>query len=78
MLKVGESKDVIRERDIYQLLDKVPGVPLLYGYNFGNPKNSYISIQPFAEDLYHYVATNGPLGLRQACGVARAIVSAVI
>ena len=31
-----------------------------------NPAVGYINMQPSAEDLYHYVVTNGPMPLRQA------------
>lgn len=76
ILKIAYAADVIRERDIYLQLDRIPGVPALYGWCVTNPAVSYISIQPFAEDLYRYVMDNGPMDLMQACGIARTIVSA--
>jgi len=76
ILKIGRVEEVERERDIYLLLEDIEGIPAIYGWCLTSPTASYISIEPFAEDLYHYITANGPMNLRQACEVAGTIVSA--
>lgn len=78
VLKIGRVEEVTKERDIYIELEGIPGIPVIYGWCVTSPETSYISIQPFAEDLYRYVMANGHVPLRQACEVAGEIVSANI
>ena len=76
VLKIGTAHELTKERDIYQQLIGIPGISGLYGWCITNPTVSYLSIQPFTEDLYHYVTANGPMSLRKAWEVVGAIVSA--
>ena len=78
ILKIGRAKEVAKERDIYLRLEGIPGIPVIYGWCVTNPSTSYISIQPFAEDLYQYIAAKGPMSIRQACEVAEDLVSSSI
>ncbi|KAF9647568.1 hypothetical protein BDM02DRAFT_2654424 [Thelephora ganbajun] len=76
ILKIGKTEDVTKERDINLQLEGIPGIPVIYGWCVTNPTSGYISIQPFTEDLYHYVVANGAMSLRQACEVAGTFMSA--
>lgn len=75
ILKIGRVEEVVKERDIYVQLEGIPGIPIIYGWCVTDPMTSYISLEPFTEDLYEYVATNGAVCLRQACKVAGEVVS---
>lgn len=75
MLKLGGPEEVARERDIYLQLKGIAGIPAIYGSCVNHPTASYISIQPFDVDLYRYVVANGPMCLREACGVVSTLVS---
>ena len=75
ILKIGRVEDVVKERNIYVQLEGIPGIPIIYGWCVTNPLTSYISLQPFAEDLYEYVVANSAVCLRQACKVAGEVVS---
>ena len=76
VLKIGAMEELTKERDIYLQLIGISGIPGLYGWCLTSPTVSYLSLQPFTEDLYHYVTANGPMPLRQVCRVVGTAVSA--
>lgn len=75
VLKISTVEEIDKEREIYLLLEGLSGIPAIYGWCLTNPTNSYVSIQPFEEDLFQYVTVNGPMGLRQACEIVEKVVS---
>ena len=72
VLKIGTEDEIKREIDIY---NRLPGI---FGWCLFSPSFSYISMEPFSQDLYGYVQDHGPMRLRQACEVGGTIVSANI
>ena len=71
ILKIGGMDEIIRERDVYIQLEGIPGIPALYGSCVTSPTGSYLSVQPFATDLFNYVADNGvmcPTTSVRGCG----------
>ena len=47
----------------------------MYGWLLWSPSFSYISMEPFAGDLYRPIENHGPMCLRRACEVAGTVVS---
>ena len=78
MLKIGNKNEIKQEIDIYKQLAGISGLPSIFGWCLFNPSYSYISMEPFSQDLYGYVEDHGPMHLRQACEVGGTIVSANI
>jgi hypothetical protein len=74
ILKFDKPGALIEERDIYRQLKGISGIPSIYGWWVTDPTVGYISMQPFDEDLYRYIVRNGPMGLSEACEVARTVV----
>lgn len=75
VLKVSTKDSIQKEIDVYEQLKGIDGLPLMYGWCLWSPPFSYISMEPFAGDLYCRIEDHGPMCLRQACEVAGAVVS---
>jgi len=54
----------------------MPDLPMLCGSCLFSPSFSYLSMQPFTQDLYRYVQERGSMCSKQACEVAGTVVSA--
>ena len=52
----------------HTIIEGTPGIQAIYGWCITSPTGSYISIQPFAEDLFRYITANGPMRPREPCG----------
>ena len=52
-----------------------PSIPQLYGWWVTSPTARFLSIRPFGEDLYHYIAVNGSMCPGRTCRVASTNVS---
>ena len=73
-LKSSTKDNIQQEVDIYKKLNLLPGIPLIFGWCLFGETFSYISMEPFDQDLYHYVQNRGPTSLKQACEIAGKIV----
>ncbi|KAF9643568.1 hypothetical protein BDM02DRAFT_3264024, partial [Thelephora ganbajun] len=75
MFKISSQDDIQREVDIYKQLVGMVGLPLIFGWCLFSPSFSYMSMELFTRDLYHYIQDHGPMCLRQACKVAETVLS---